>query len=770
MSFNPMGGVCGMVCPDRFCVDACSHKNLDGSVEIPAVQATIVQMAKDLGGLPSLEPVETGNHRVAVVGAGPAGLGAAAMLARLGHSVEIFEARQRPGGACNLIPAHRLPRVILESDIQWLLDLGNIRLHSSSAVESPELLLEQQFDAVIVATGLGRPISLGIPGEDLALEGLVYLDAPSAHPMSGAVAVVGGGATAVDCAVTAARCGAQRVELICLESFAEMPLTGDERRELLEHGVEITGRTSVLEIVGTADVGVESLRITRVELPPGQPFHPAAVKPLPGGITNRVDIQHVIVAIGARGAFSGFDDPRVVMAGDARSGPGTVVEATASGKNAAMEVDAMLQGRGSPSFASHTKSYRPLPGAQQLPVSLETNFFGRKIRSPFLLSAAPPSDGYEQMRRAYEAGWAGGVMKTAFDGLPIHIPGQYMHVFDDSTYGNCDNVSGHPLDRVCDELHRLVSEFPDRLTIASTGGPVTGDQQADKAVWQSNTRKLEAAGAMGIEYSLSCPQGGDGTEGDIVSQSPGVTAMIVDWIMEISNPDIPKLFKLTAAVTSVELIVAAIRQVLDRYPHKKAGVTLANTFPVMDFRPGDKSRWEEGLVLGMSGAGVAPISNFTLARVGGMGLVISGNGGPMDYRAAANFLALGAGTVQFCTIVMKYGYGIVDELHNGLSNLMASRGIGSIEQLVGRAQPGAITDFMDLSPVKKLSQVDPDLCLHCGNCTRCPYMAITLDDDHVPVTDPSRCIGCGICAAKCFSGALHLRERSPEESAALVEA
>ena len=129
----------------------------------------------------------------------------------------------------------------------------------------------------------------------------------------------------------------------------------------------------------------------------------------------------------------------------------------------------------------------------------------------------------------------------------------------------------------------LVKEFPDRLTLASTGGPVTGRDEADKAVWQSNTRKLENAGAMGVEYSLSCPQGGDGTDGDVVSQNAELTAKIIDWVMEASADDNPKLFKLTAAVTAIQPIIKAIQEVFARYPNKKAGVTLANSFPSLAF-------------------------------------------------------------------------------------------------------------------------------------------------------------------------------------------
>jgi dihydropyrimidine dehydrogenase (NAD+) subunit PreA len=360
-------------------------------------------------------------------------------------------------------------------------------------------------------------------------------------------------------------------------------------------------------------------------------------------------------------------------------------------------------------------------------------------------------------------------MKTAFDNVPIHIPSEYMFAFNPLTYGNADNVSGHPLDRVCREVERLIKQWPDRLTMASTGGPVTGHDENDCRGWQSNTSKLEAAGVMGIEYSLSCPQGGDGTEGDIVSQNAALTAKIIDWIMDVSSPEIPKLFKLTAAVTSIVPILRAIRAVLDKYPHKKAGITLANSFPTLAFRPAVGRTWEEGVVTGMSGDGVTPISYLTLANAVPQGIEISGNGGPMTYKAAMDFLALGVKTVQFCTIATKFGYGIVRDLESGTAFLMQERGIKSMQELIGIAQPHPTTDFMALSPVKKISSFNYELCTSCGNCARCPYLAIKLDESGQPHSDPAFCIGCSICAKKCFTGAITMRERTPEEHALLVE-
>ena len=775
MSKNPLGGVCGLVCPDKHCMAACVHRRLDGAVEIPAVQATIVQRAKELGVMPGLERAAASGRKVAVVGGGPAGLAAAAQLALEGHAVTIFEAGPALGGMCRAIPPLRMPRDVLESDIAWLLSQGGIEVRLGLGPEQdPARLLTKGYDAVVAAIGLWEPIKLGIPGEDLALAGTSYLENAEAHDLQGRhVAVLGGGATAFDCAMTALSQGAERVEMVALETVGEMPLSKHELAILLDSAVDVGGRTRV-DKIHVRDGSISGISTVKVRLAAGQKsFSLAAIEPIRGTEARRDDIDTVIIAIGNRAGQAPVQSSGVFCAGDYVEGPTTVVEAAAAGKNAAARASAFLAGRDAPPaeprVGGHVKSRIQLPGHDFRPVKLDADFFGRRIRSPFLLSAAPPTDGLEQMRLAYRAGWAGAVMKTAFDDVPIHIPGEYMFAFGKGTYANCDNVSGHPLDRVCREVEQLVREFPDRLTMASTGGPVSGDDEADARQWQGNTRKLEDAGAMGIEYSLSCPQGGDGTEGDIVSQNPALTVKIIDWILSAGRGDVPKLFKLTGAVTSIAAIVAPIKELLARHPGKKAGITLANTFPTLSFRPSG-GRWDGGIVVGMSGEGVLPISYLTLAKAAPLGVVISGNGGPMDHHAAANFLALGARTVQFCTIVTRDGYGIIDHLEGGLSHLMAERGIGSVSELCGIALPEPIVDFMDLSPAKKVSQATRELCLRCGNCGRCPYLAISSDSEGFPVTDASRCIGCSICALKCFAGAITMRERTPEEAAALQEA
>ncbi len=777
---NPLGEICGLVCPDTFCMNACVHKNLTTSVRIPAVQAAILKKARELNLLKKPITPKRKNKRVAIIGAGPAGFAAATFLAQKGCEVKIFEKSAKVGGTCHLIPEDRLPREVLEEEMNYLLSFELIQIETGQCIESIESLIRSQkklFDAVLVTTGLSKPYKLPVKGQEFGILFPEFLINKKKFPCKGEhVAVIGGGAAATDCAVVAKTRGAVRVEMFVLETLSEMPLTDAERHELLSNQIEISSRIKILAITKTKGKKL-SLDLVKVQLTGAgkEGFKISNLRDEKGTEHTRHGFDKIIFAIGsAREEQSSSKAKNVFYAGDYGNGPTTVVEAVASGKNAAGKISAFLEREKAPEIKKDRKSIFSVNGFIEKPVDLTTDFFGRSIKSPFLLSAAPPTDGYEQMKKAYRAGWPGGIMKTAFDNIPIHIPSEYMFSFSESTYGNCDNVSGHSLKRVCGEIERLIKEFPDHLTMASTGGPVSGRDEEDKLQWQKNTKTLENAGAMGIEYSLSCPQGGDGTEGDIVSQNAGLTAKIIDWILETGDPNIPKLFKLTAAVTSIKPIVASIKKVFEQFPRARVGITLANTFPVMGFREYSESgenvrSWDEGVVVGMSGEGVIPISYLTLAQAVPMGIVISGNGGPMDYLAAAHFLALGVGTVQFCTIAMKNGYHIIRELESGLSYLLKYKNMASINDLIGVALPKPITEFMELSSLKKISDCKKELCLSCGNCTRCSYLAIELDEEKKPITDASKCVGCSICVKKCFAKALFMRDRTKTELKALKE-
>ena len=156
--------------------------------------------------MPKVSRAAKRGKTVGIIGGGPAGLGAAAVLAQRGFDVTIYDRNDRLGGALNLIPDERLPKDVLASDIDWLVKGLEIEVKTGTKVDDAVALLDKH-DAVLVAQGIHSPYKLGIPGEENALYGNAFL---AAKPkLGGHVVVVGGGAIAVDCALTALKCGAK---------------------------------------------------------------------------------------------------------------------------------------------------------------------------------------------------------------------------------------------------------------------------------------------------------------------------------------------------------------------------------------------------------------------------------------------------------------------------------------------------------------------------------------------------------------------------------
>jgi len=210
---NPLGGVCGVVCPDYFCMKACSRRMFDRPIEIPAVQAAVIKKANEIG-LAKFGRAAPNGKTVGIVGAGPAGLGAASVLAQRGYQVTIYEQQKRLGGMMNLIPDFRLNQRVVRADLAFLRSLGAVEFKTGRAITDPAEL-RPKHDALIVCAGLGEPIRLNIPGEEHLLSWQHYLSHQKRISVRRKrVAVLGGGAVAADCVTTAKRCGAAVVELI----------------------------------------------------------------------------------------------------------------------------------------------------------------------------------------------------------------------------------------------------------------------------------------------------------------------------------------------------------------------------------------------------------------------------------------------------------------------------------------------------------------------------------------------------------------------------
>ncbi len=176
MGSNPLGGICGAVCPDYLCMRGCVRRTFDRPINIPAVQSTIIRKAYDAG-LKPFPPGQANGLKVAVLGAGPAGLAGAAALGQLGYEVDILEKNSTAGGMCETIPGFRLDRALLARDLQFTLGLGHIRLITDTWVGKPSTLLAGgEYKAVLVSTGLDVPIKAEIKGEKLAYSWQQYLE------------------------------------------------------------------------------------------------------------------------------------------------------------------------------------------------------------------------------------------------------------------------------------------------------------------------------------------------------------------------------------------------------------------------------------------------------------------------------------------------------------------------------------------------------------------------------------------------------------------
>lgn len=327
---NPMGQTCGLICPDKFCMNACTRCRIDFPINIPKVQATILHNWREHDEL-VLPPLN--DKKIAVIGAGPAGLSAASRLVKEGFFVEIFEAASVIGGALNMIPEQRLPHDVIERDWDFIHVPERILLHLNHKISNPSQLA-LVFDAVIVATGEPNCMALRIPGEDLSVSYMDYLFHPELYKTDGPVAVIGGGNVAVDCALTAVKQGASSVEMFIRRRIADMRISKKEFIELIDNGINLNGMTSPEKLV--QNDRALSLFVRK------NVFDGEKWNPLPNSIIELPYFKLVIRAIGSRADEKIQNCPNLFYAGDCKTGGSTIVEALASGRDAAEQVIATL--------------------------------------------------------------------------------------------------------------------------------------------------------------------------------------------------------------------------------------------------------------------------------------------------------------------------------------------------------------------------------------------------------------------------------------------
>jgi NADPH-dependent glutamate synthase beta subunit-like oxidoreductase len=317
---------------------------------------------------------KTKKEKVAIVGSGPAGLAAAYDLVREGYGVTIFEAFSTAGGMLALgIPEYRLPKDILEKEIEYIEGLG-VEIKTGAALGkdfSLSELFDRGYGAIFIAIGAHRGMKLPVPGAELGnimvgISLLKSLNLGKAVTMGDTVVVIGGGNVAVDCARSARRLGAKKVYMVCVESRENMPALASEVEQAEMEGVIILPSRTVTKIFGNHGKvkGLECLRLRRVEFDREGNLNFDAVE----GSEHEISADTIIIAVGQTPEIDSVlekdkivctkkgtimvnpetmetNQPGVFAGGDAVSGPGTFIEAIAAGQKAAFFMDLYLKGR-----------------------------------------------------------------------------------------------------------------------------------------------------------------------------------------------------------------------------------------------------------------------------------------------------------------------------------------------------------------------------------------------------------------------------------------
>jgi formate dehydrogenase beta subunit len=361
---NPFPSICAYVCTHP-CEDACRRSQVDKPIAIRALKRFAVEFGGDR--MIQLEAETTQSERVAVVGSGPAGLACAYYLRKFGYPVTIFEAYSELGGMLRVgIPQYRLPREVVDTEVQRLIHMG-VEIKANTRVISLDLLFDMGYKAVFITVGAHQSLRMGIEGEESpgVIDGATFLREVNLglKPSLGEeVAVVGGGNVAMDAARAAVRLGASKVSILYRRSRAEMPASPDEIEQALEEGVE----TMFLVAPTKMKRGNGRLSVTCVRMELGEPDAGGRRRPVPieGSEFNR-EFDTLITAIGqapqisedfrlriGKGSTIQVDPVTlttnrvgVFAGGDAVTGPATVTQALASGRQAAFRINDYLQHR-----------------------------------------------------------------------------------------------------------------------------------------------------------------------------------------------------------------------------------------------------------------------------------------------------------------------------------------------------------------------------------------------------------------------------------------
>lgn len=385
---------------------------------------------------------------------------------------------------------------------------------------------------------------------------------------------------------------------------------------------------------------------------------------------------------------------------------------------------------------------------------LSIDFLGVHFENPFCLSSSPVGNCYDMCKKAYDSGWGGVVFKTI--GPKSFLIDEVSPRFDALTkestefvgFKNMEQIAEHKLEDNLADLRRLKKEYPDKVLIASIMAPIEEE-------WTELARLVEECGADMIEMNLSCPQMTSHAMGSDVGTNADLCERFCMAVKRGSK--LPLLAKMTPNITDmVPVVRACLKGGADGIAAINTIKSVANVD--LDRKIGLPIVNGKSAISGYSGKAVKPVALRFLQQMrsaeGLENLAISGMGGIETWIDAAEFILMGAATLQVTTSIMQYGYRIVEDMKNGLMHYMEEQGVEHLSELVGLANANIIpTEQLDRDYIV-YPEFDQEKCIGCGRCYVSCYdgahQAIVWNEEtRRPECDHNKCVGCHLCALVC---------------------
>ncbi|KAJ5077228.1 dihydropyrimidine dehydrogenase [NADP(+)] [Anaeramoeba ignava] len=704
-SSNPLAYTCGLLCPTtQLCTGGCNlNKTSGGAIKIGNLQRFACEqfMHMDIEQIidPEIEKTRTQpvyTKPIALIGAGPSSIACGSFLARMGYkNITIFERNKAAGGLpLYQIPQYRVPEIATQFEVKLAKDLGIKFVYGKELGKDftiSSLKEKEGFEAVFIGVGKVSSKSSAI-FEVQETKGLydsqIFLRKVSSATkngipegdhklptLEGHTVVVGAGDTAIDCALTAFRCGSKRVTVLFPKEVSGMNFVEEESELVRSDQTELIGFSSPKEVL-VENGKVTGLLVEKIEKE-WDGKSTVDVKE-----TRKIKCNNIIVSSETqvdKNPLSGLSfDPEKdlieisresmqtkklpwVFAGGDCVGSKTIVAAVSDGKLAALGIHKHL-------LEKH--GIEPTPDLMKIPdfrtpvdlVDLSVEVAGLKFPNPFGLASGPGTENYGMIKRAFEAGWGWAVTKTcSFDkDFVRNVSPRITECQGENNFINIELNADRSWKYWIKAIKQLKKEFPKKILIASIHSKGMVED------WKQIAKEFADSGADGLQLNFICPNLGKG--GDGFESYEQMVYLVCKGIKEITN--IPLFPKLSSTIPHGDL------SEVTREAHRggAAGISAINSMSGLSQILTTSDPWPyvgDSKLSGYGGISGTQIRPYALKAVTEIAtavpnIPILGCGGIDSANSALQMIHAGASVIQICSAVMSYGYKIIHELRSGV--------------------------------------------------------------------------------------------------------